>query len=230
MFPRPLPTLLLLGIGALASCQPDGARPDQAGVPEQPAPVRDAPRPPHPRESSTSPSAQRVDTFEFATHPPGKSAYEAYLKADTLLAVTPDRAVEYPLGEGATAAALTTRYPLLAVHPGVSYYQGDTLPYTVLRFRNSAVKFYDDSEWGATVVSGHVVDPEIVLVNGVHIGTTLSELLRAYYVTVPTEKLRTIRIVRVDYAVNGIIYYYSLENNRVVRLDLDSYSVIDKSL
>ncbi|MFD1468911.1 hypothetical protein ACFQ48_11810 [Hymenobacter caeli] len=210
-------TLFLLGFAAVTSCQHDTSSEGKAAVPNSPA--VDA-RPPIPR----------TDTLELATKPPGEEAYDAYLKADTLVVVSTDRAVVYPFGRVARAAALTTRYPLFTAKKGVAYAQGDPYPYTLLRFGNSAVKFYDDSEEGATVISGHVVDPQIILANGVRLGSTLPELLRAYSVTVPTEKVRGIRIVTVEFVVDRIIYHYAFRNNRVMGIDFDSYSVIDKSL
>ena len=213
--PRPL---FLLGFAALAACQHDTSGEGKAGVSEPPPAVR-----------ATTP-APLPDTLVLATKPPGEEAYDAYLKRDTLVVVSPDRAVLYPFGHVATATALTTRYPLFARKEGVSRYQGDPYPYTLLRFRHSAVKFYDDDEDGATVVSGHLADPEIILANGIGLGCTLPELLRAYFVAVPAEKVRGIRAVGVEYVVDRIIYHFTFQNNRLTGIDFDSYAVIDKSL
>jgi hypothetical protein len=213
---RPL-TLFLLGFAAVTGCQHDTSSEGKAAMPSSPA-------------VDVMPPLKGTDTLELVTKPPGQEAYDAYLKADTLVVVSPDRAVLYPFGRVTTATALTARYPLFAVKKGVAHYRGDPYPYTLLRFRNSAVKFYNDSEEGATVVSGHLVDPEIILDNGVRLGYALPELLRAYSVAVPAEKVRGIRMVRVESAVNGIIYHYCFQNNRLIGVDFDSYSVIDKSL
>ena len=210
--------LVLLGFAAVAGCQHSASTQEHAAVPEHPAAV-----------SATSP-IKGNDTLELATKPPGEEACDAYLKADTLLVVFPDRAVLYPFGRAAQATALTVRYPLFTAKKGVTHYRGDPYPYTLLRFGSSAVKFYDDAEEGATVVSGHLVAPEIALANGVRLGNTLPQLLRAYFVTVPAEKVRSIRIVRVEYPVAGIIYYYAFQNNRLSSIDFDSYSVMDKAL
>lgn len=213
MFPSR--TLFLLGFAAVTGCQHEPASERKAAVP---------------KAADAMPPVKRTDTLELVTKPPGEEAYDAYRKLDTLVVVSPDQAVLYPFGQVAKATALTTRYPLFTVQKGVSHYKGDPFPYTLLRFRNSAIKFYDDSEEGATVVSGHLVDPEIRLVNGVRLGQTLPEILRAYFVTVPAEKVRGIRIVSVESALNGIIYHYSFQNNRLMGVDFDSYSVIDKAL
>jgi hypothetical protein len=213
-FPR---ILFLLGCAALAGCQTDAARVERSAAPEPP--TGNAPLP-----------VQFPDTLELATKPPGQEAYDAYLKPDTLLVVSPDQAVFYPFGRVTKATALTARYPLFAVQQGVARYRGDPYPYTLLRFGNSAVKFYDNAEDGATVVSGHLVDPEIILANGVRLGYTLPQLLSTYSVTVPADKARNLRTVTVASALAGIIYHYSFENKRLVRIDLDSYSIIDKSL
>lgn len=212
-----LRSLFLLGFAAVTSCQHDTSGERKAPVPNPPA-------------VDALPPITRTDTLELVTKPPGEEAYDAYLKSDTLVVVSPDQAVLYPFGQVAKASALTARYPLFAVQQGVAHYEGDPIPYTVLRFRNSAVKFYDDAEEGATVVSGHLVDPEIILDNGVRLGYTLPELLRTYSVAVPAEKVRGIRIVSVESVVNGIIYHYCFQNNRLMGVDFDSYSVIDKSL
>jgi hypothetical protein len=215
-----LPRILcLLELAAVTSCQPEPSSEGKAAVTELPAAVVPA-----------RPQVKLPDTLELVTKPPGEEAYDAYLRPDTLVVVSPGQAVFYPFGQVAKATALTTRYPLFAVQKGVSHYEGDPYPYTLLRFHNSAVKFYDDSEEGATVVSGHLVDPEIILANGIHLGSTLSQLLSAYFVVVPAEKVRGIHTVSVESAVNGIIYHYSFQNNRLISIDFDSYSVIDKSL
>ena len=208
--------LFFLGFAAVTGCQHEPASEGQAAVPKTAA--------------AAAPPVKRTDTLELATKPPGEEAYDAYLKPDTLVVVSPNQTVLYPFGRVAKAASLTTRYPLFTVQKGVSQYKGDPFPYTLLRFRNSAVKFYDNSEDGATVVSGHVVDPQIILANGVRLGFTFPELLRAYSVTVPAEKVRRIRIVTVEFVVDKIIYHYAFRNNRVMSIDFDSYSVIDKSL
>jgi hypothetical protein len=217
-FPRIL-CLCLLGFAAVTGCQPETPSEGQAAVTEPPVNAVPA-----------TPQVTLPDTLELVTKPPGEEAYDAYIKPDTLVVVSPDQAVLYPFGRVAKAAALTKHYPMFAVQKGVSHYEGDPYSYTLLRFRNSAVKFYDDSEEGATVVSGHLIDPEIILANGIHLGATLSELLSAYFVTVPAEKVRGLRIVSVESAVNGIIYHYAFRNNRLISIDFDSYSVIDKSL
>ena len=210
--------LFLFGFAALTGCQHDTSRAEKAAV-REPVATLDA-RPP----------AKHTDTLELVTKPPGEEAYDAYLTPDTLVVVSPGQAVFYPFGRAATARALTASYPLFAVQKGVSHYRGDPYPYTLLQFRKSAVKFYDDSEEGAEVVAGHIADPEISLLNGIRIGATLSEVLRAYFVAVPLEKVRGIRIVRVVSALDGIIYHYSFRDNQLISIDFDSRSVIDKSL
>lgn len=47
---------------------------------------------------------------------------------------------------------------------------------------------------------------------------------------VPADKAQGIRFVTVEYVVDEIIYRYAFRNNRVVSIDFDSCSVIDKSL
>jgi hypothetical protein len=210
--------LFISGFAALTSCQSGTSRVEKTAV-REPAATRAA-----------LPLAKHPDTLELVTKPPEKEAYDAYLLPDTLVVVSPDQAVFYPFGQAATARALTARYPLFAVQKGVAHYQGDPYPYTLLRFRNSVLKFYDDAEEGAQVVAGHLADPDISLLNGLHIGSTLSEVLRAYFVAVPLEKVRGIHIVRVASALDGIIYHYRFEDNQVISIDFDSYSVIDKSL
>jgi hypothetical protein len=210
--------LFLCGFAALTSCQSSTSRVEKTAA-REPATTLD-----------TQPLTPHTDTLELVTKPSGEEAYDAYLLPDTLVVVSPGQAVFYPFGQVATAHALTAHYPLFAVQKGVSHYRGDPYPYTLLRFRNSTLKFYDDSEAGAQVVAGHLADPEISLLNGLHIGSTLSEVLRAYFVAVPLEKVRGIRTVRVASALDGIIYHYSFHNNQVKSIDFDSYSVIDKSL
>jgi hypothetical protein len=210
--------LFIFGFAALTSCQSGISRVEKTAV-REPAATLD-----------TLPLVKHTDTLELVTKPPGEEAYDAYLMPDTLVVVSPGQAVFYPFGQAATARALTARYPLFAMQKGVSHYRGDPYPYTLLRFRNSAIKFYDDSEEGAQVVAGHLADPEISLRNGLHIGSTLSEVLRAYFVAVPLEKVRGIRTVRVASALDGIIYHYSFQDNQIRSIDFDSNSVIDKSL
>ena len=83
---------------------------------------------------------------------------------------------------------------------------------------------------GAEVVAGHIADPQISLLNGLRLGSTLSEVLRAYFVAVPLEKVQGVRIVRVVSALDGIICHYSFRDNQLTSIDFDSYSVVDKAL
>ena len=209
--------LFIFGFATLTGCQHDAPRVKMTAVPEPATTLEALP-------------LKHTDTLELVTKPPGEEAYDAYLKPETLVVVSHDQAVFYPFGRAATARALTARYPLFAVQQGVSHYRGDPYPYTLLRFRNSAVKFYDDSEEGAEVVAGHIADPHISLLNGLRLGSTLSEVLRAYFVAVPLEKVQGVRIVRVVSALDGIIYHYSFRDNQLTSIDFDSYSVVDKAL
>jgi hypothetical protein len=214
-----LRTLFLIGLVSVIGCQHNTSSEGNAAVTAPSAAV-----------VHTTAQIKLTDTLELVTKPPGEEAYDAYLKPDTLLVVSPDESVFYPFGRVAKATALATRSPMFSVKKGVSLYKGDPYPYTLLRFRNSGVKFYDDAEEGATVVSGHIVDPEIILDNGVRLGTTLPELLRAYFVAVPARRLLGVHTVTIASGLAGIIYHYSFRNNRLIGIDFDSYSVMDKSL
>jgi len=158
-------------------------------------------------------------------------AYDAILRHDTLLIISPSKSAFYPLGEVKHATDLATRAPKFAAEVGNTI-QSDGQPYTytVLRYKRSAIKFYDDEEFGATIVAGIVADPEIELPNAVRIGQSLSQVLSALFSKFPTEKASSIRVVRIDSALNGVMSYYNFDDAVLQKVFFDSYSIMDKRI
>lgn len=170
-----------------------------------------------------------ADTLEFATQP-GFEADLAIVQHDTLMVVATSRNVLFPFGEAAHAVDLRRQYPQFAITSGTEQARDQTYAYTLLRHKQSAVKFYDSEEDGALVVAGHIVNSDIVLHNKLHTNMTLEQVLHAFFSHIDQPKLQHVRVVRVDSGVAEIKYFYRFENGRLTSIDLDSYSVMSKQL
>lgn len=170
-----------------------------------------------------------ADTLAFKTKP-GFEADEVIIKNDTLLVIASSKSILYPLGQVQHSLDIKRKYPFFALTKGQSEANGQLYPYTLLRFKNSAIKFYDNEEDGATVIAGSIVDKEIVTQNAIHVGQSLDNVLGIFFLQLPNKKIEKLHILRMDYVVDRIKYYYEFENGELVSIKMDSYSIIDKSL
>lgn len=175
------------------------------------------------------PSAPASEKLVVTAKPPFE-AQKVLLHHDTLFVVSPSDSVFYPFGEKPHAAQLAARAPRFAVEMGSEVNDGQVDKFTILRYKRSAVKFYDEEEFGATVVAGRIVDPEVKLPYGLGVGQSLSQVLNALFKQFPVEKAQRIKVVRIKSALDAIIYYYNFDQGVLSSITMDSPALMDKSL
>lgn len=179
--------------------------------------------------STKSEGVITVDTLAFKTNP-GFEADRLIHRNDTLYVIATSASILYPFGHVQHALDIKKNYPFFTLTKGKSLANGQAYPYTLLKHKNSAVKIYDDEEDGATVVSGHIVDKDIILRNTIHVGQSLGDILSTLFKSISDKRIGGVHVLRMDYVVDRIIYYYTFEDNKLKEINIDSYAIIDKSL
>jgi hypothetical protein len=173
--------------------------------------------------------ASQPDTLAFTTQP-DFDADAVILSHDTLFVIATSLNVLYPFGQTAHAIDIRKNYPQFINDQGSEQANGQIYEYTIMRFKDSIIKFYDNEEDGATIVSGHITNPDLVLSNKIHTGMYLNQVINIFFSDINQSKIDNIRVLRIDYVVDNIKYFYIFKKKKLQTIDLDSYSIMSKSL
>ncbi len=142
---------------------------------------------------------------------------------DTLNFVTPLKQLFYPFGE------FNSLKFFLNANERVNF-EIKTYPEDIYRvaFENSYCKFYKNEETGLLdIVYANLNNSAIKLSNGVEVGSNSGKFYDLFFKKRVT--LENIRIVKIESLILGVVHYYHIKNDKIVKIIIDSDYQIDKS-
>lgn len=91
-----------------------------------------------------------------------------------------------------------------------------------MRINKSCVIFIENFETGKLeIFSGQIYDPDYKLVYGVQVGMSKKDFFLLFFNYLP-KKMELITVVKFESGLDGILHYYSFENNKLHSIKLNS--------
>ncbi len=147
------------------------------------------------------------------------------IDGDTLKFVTSARELYYPLGKFRKIDEVIGTYPMFKLNVGENT---DSEDISKVVFGHSYFKFYKDEETGyLEIVYAVMIDPNIKFTNNIEIGMSSNQFYQTFFKQ--PLKLNSIRIVKAESLVTGVIHYYYVKDGKLMQVEIDSDYQIDKS-
>ena len=147
---------------------------------------------------------------------------------DTLEIVSGSDFLYYPLGSCQGAACLKSKLPKFAFQTEIDA-TDEPVNLEWGTFNNSFIKMiYDPEKKRMQIVSGKIVDPEVVFTNGIRPGISKERFMSLFIKDHSFTKGSRPKIVQLTSVVNGISHIYSFEDNALKSIEFNTDYVLNK--
>ena len=152
-------------------------------------------------------------------------------KGDTLSLIVMSRDAYYPFGRLKNEDELKRISPYLQLKS--EFYKDsilDTVTLTRLSFKDSFLKFYNNSETGLfEIVSGKITNKEIHVYKTIHLGMSMEDLLSIYFTKSIDQFTNDISVIELVSGIDGIWQHYEFKNNRLKQVAFVTDYTFDKN-
>jgi hypothetical protein len=153
---------------------------------------------------------------------------ELSIQKDTLNIVSTSSFIFYPLGKFIAIEKIRQSNPQFATV--IEHDKNDKKAKLYrLSSKNSFVKFFKDPNKATLeIVSGKIINPEIMLKNGIRVGMSKINFFNLFFNKMTEHQVNNIKVVKLISALNGITHVYTFENEKLNRLAFDTDYTFDK--
>jgi len=139
---------------------------------------------------------------------------------DTLVLLAKNELSYFPFGRYNDFLDFLKAYPLFIVSKTIIHSYNDLETDTLYNFsyKGSRIEFFQDPEDKLLkIVSGAILDSNVVFKNGLKIGNSKSSICKMLITSIPTD-IKSINVIEVVSVLTGIWHYYNFKNELLMNI------------